>query len=148
VSDQWFPLTDEGDDSFDVGVTSPAEELFIATLRRYHAGWADLDEWAFTTFVVRTDDDYPGPRGHEPIIAVIDMRSDVYAASFDGTRLRCNYAHPCMWYLYRPPTPEESAFFSWWPTIYLEAEGDPEQMGAVAADWFLTQIRRHGHAAR
>ena len=136
MHDQWFGLADDADDSFDVGAMSPAEELFLATLRRYHTGWANWYGWDFTTFVVRTDDGFEGSYP-EPIIAVVDLPTracGIYGASFKGTRLRCDYVHSQLFYIDKPTSP-----------LYLEADGDPEPMGAMAARWFLTQIRRHGY---
>jgi hypothetical protein len=65
-----------------------AEERFIATLRRYDAGWGDWYGWKFRTFVVRTDHGLDGfiPA---PLIAVVNRLSPVdsyYDASFNGTR--------------------------------------------------------------
>jgi hypothetical protein len=138
VRAEWFPILDgdDDDDWLDVGAMSPAEELFVATLRRYHADWAERYGWAFSSFLIRTDDGFPGSSEAEPVIAVLDLCRHTYGASFNGSRLRCDYVHNQLFYIDRPTS-----------SLYLEADGEPERLAALAAMWFLTQVRGEGDAA-
>jgi hypothetical protein len=58
-----------------VGLLSPAEERFLATLRQTLAVYDQSYGFGFSTYVVRTDDDYAGSCSPEPINAIVDSRS-------------------------------------------------------------------------
>jgi hypothetical protein len=63
----------------------------------------------------------------------VDLRSATYGASFNGSRLICDYAHNQLFYLYRNPVSQ----------YHLETEGEPGALGVQAGRWFHTQLRRH-----
>jgi hypothetical protein len=124
VARQWFPIIVEPDGEFAVGPMTPAEELYVTTLRREFARRA----WRQCLSVLLRD--YYGPLTN-PIVAILNVRRDFYGAAFDGQRLECDAAWDQLYYLERPAT-----------NLRLDAQGSAKDMGIQAAAWFHARLRR------
>lgn len=119
----WFEI----DCPHDEARLSEGDQAFAAGLRARARRW-DLPQPDCWTQTWEDDDDRNG------VLAglVVPAARAIFAAALVGTRLHCGLVHPQVTYFFRP----------WSAGLEIDADGTPDELVGLAADWLESVQRR------